>query len=1132
MQQRRNGQHPLVHALLASSLFATTMVHGNTYGPGTTVGPVASSATVDNVIQVLDSGQIKSTGANNAVELDTQDAKLIIDPNNFYVGTDAVFANGNGVNGVGVLMSAANTSVTVGADSGIHTGTGGTTDAILATGMMPQIQNAGTITSDNKSAIRIDVNVSEPLITQSVGAISQNSSSPANSAATIQVNLGGSSLVIENAGIIQSFNGQDSINLNAPFTEINNQFAGQILTRQANFGGNSNIDVTPNSGGGNIVLDVGSVMANYNTNSGTFSNIQVGLATQVSMHDITNAGLMLVEYSGTNILLQDESDTNLIQNSGLITNDNDNFSPAIQLDTTATVNTLRNSGVIYAAGQGTILGNGIVNIFNDGIFNTGHILTGQVLLTPDVLANLGSASIFQENGLILGNTLIINDKSPNADSVLSLSGGVISGDFQSLIDNVTGSPQTFNLSGGTFTGRIRLLRDNENIFNLSGSRVNSIINDSSTSNTTNTLHISGGRLNLFSDLESSTTNIYIEDSFSSGVINYFTTINVVNPGTVFRIDAPILYETMPLNPSTINTDPNTTTILHAPILHGDDENTDWNININNAGKFVVEEDQIIQLSNSESFTFVNNGILSIDSNSSLMITAGTNENDFQSLSGSTYEVGVHGPLGGPVDYGHIVLYTQTNDGESAALFATGSTIVPSFTGFLPNNTEMNIFNVNSSSAWNFPVVTDNSVLKQPPSAVIFFTKSLSDYDQDILLTSHRRTYRSLSSSAATFGVSGALDVLAQGSGPTDPDLYYLLSQLDQLPTQESLEHAMQSLAPPFNNGVQAGSHLAMKAIFNNVSDRIWDFSYPYRFTQTGRERTYPWDVFGFNGGDQNTKPFGVWLNPIGVYAEQGSRENVPGYRARGLGGIIGVDWQRDNCTLLGFAGSYVKMSVADRNIFPKDEAIQSWQGTFYGSFEYVYGIYLDAIVGIGHNHYALNRVISANHLNTAANATFSGVQWSVQTDFGMVLPSDSMWLVAPFVRLQYLNLQWGDYTEVGAGDINLAVTNSSPTNFMGGIGVRFATAIPYGCCDLIPDVTILLGNDFQQDAAPSSAYFIGGGPLFVTPNALPRRTIIDLGVGFNILTATDSILTFKYDLELRSQYYAHTFNLQYYFPWS
>jgi outer membrane autotransporter protein len=95
----------------------------------------------------------------------------------------------------------------------------------------------------------------------------------------------------------------------------------------------------------------------------------------------------------------------------------------------------------------------------------------------------------------------------------------------------------------------------------------------------------------------------------------------------------------------------------------------------------------------------------------------------------------------------------------------------------------------------------------------------------------------------------------------------------------------------------------------------------------------------------------VWGKVLGAYLNQKERGDVAGYKAKGAGVAIGTDWGFNDCTTFGIAGSYTKVNVDDKNPSPKDQAIKSWQGTAYGWWEFMDGVYLDAMLGLASNHY-------------------------------------------------------------------------------------------------------------------------------------------------------------------------------------
>ena len=1077
MHQTRHARHQLVRAILATAAFCATPTYANIYGPGNHFGPISTSTqpNSNNIIELLPSGQILGAADNNAINLDTIHGQVIIDPYNFFSGADAVTTTGLGI-GINITEPG---SVSVGFGSGVRT--------------------------------------LNPVALSGASAIVSNIT-PAPS---------GSALIFSNAGIIQTLNNNfDTIHVTNYFTQLNNTFGGQILNLTSpNPQNNITLLTATGIGGGNIINDVGS----YNNNANLGDNI---FAQDTVMNNIVNKGFL--NSTGNGILSNPNAISNTfnnIINQGFISSSTMLIpGNCIELDSasssiTTTANALINTGTLLGFNNGIFVDDFVT--ITQGIFNAGDILVPSA--TTSIAVNInGSASYFQGSGLVLGD---INygsgQQSPSANTVLALSGGVISGDFTAPS---TGS-NVMNITGGSLTGSL-LLEAPTNTVNMSGGFVN---NFQSQSNTTSTLNLSGGRFNTIDGnnaASSRTTTVNINSSMTSGVIQYVNNINVQNENTVLNLPAPIIFDRATPNfASTMTINAPTTVLLQAPILSDPTLPTaSTTASILNNGTLKVIGNQAILFSDYIQGTgarVINDNYLGIDSNSSLLLTLYDN-NSLSMGSDGQFAMGINGQMGGVVDYGRIVVHSQNPTG-SLVNFTSDSEITPYFQGFLPQGTQMTILTLNSAT--DAPIITtDNSTLVPQPSAVVQFMKQLSAYKQDIILTVNRNPYSNFSTSGATNGVSQTLNTLALGNGPTNPDLFYLLSQLDQLIAPPQVEQAMESLTPPSNNGIPSGSYLAMKTVFETINDRIWDFAWPYRFEQSSRPHEYPWDIFGFNAGDW-TRNMNVWMSPIGIYANQGGRHNIAGYKVYGAGGVLGVDWAINRCIVLGGVGSYFKENVKDHNLYPKNEAIHSWQGSLYGSFEFVYGMYLDAIVGAAHNHYNLNRVIGVNDLFTAAQSAFSGWQWGGQADLGMVLPTGNSIMWAPFLRYEYLGLHLDGYQEVGANDLNLAVDKSHGKNMMAGLGLQIATSVTYFCCDIIPEASILLGYDFVQTTVQSLASFLGGGPAFNTPNALPRRTLWDFSLGINVLTANQSAMTAEYNGELRSGYYANAGTLQYTFKW-
>jgi outer membrane autotransporter protein len=443
----------------------------------------------------------------------------------------------------------------------------------------------------------------------------------------------------------------------------------------------------------------------------------------------------------------------------------------------------------------------------------------------------------------------------------------------------------------------------------------------------------------------------------------------------------------------------------------------------------------------------------------------------------------------------------------------GSYVQPQFTGFIPQNETYDIATVISGG-----MIVDNSTLIEPPSAVVSFSKTLESNSSVLQLTAHRNAYLSLSNTNVTTGVANSLDVLAQGNGPQSVNLLNLLSQIDHLPDQASVEQAMQSLAPFFNYGLVASSYAGMNMVFEGLHSRVEELRYMNRKAQRGQ------------GYGDLVNTMGIWGKALGENINQSGRDNVAGYRVNAGGLVFGMDTGLSDCITLGITGSYIKATLDDKNITPKDATVESWQGTAYGWFEFARGLYLDTQVAYAHNDYNTNRIIQVNQISTAAIANFHGAQWGAQADLGIAFPY-GYYYFSPFARLKYLHLDIESYVEEGADFLSLAVTNSDVDLFMGGIGLKVGGIHQVGNTVWVPEFTALFGADFEDDAELTFANFDGGGPLFTTNGVKPSSTLLDLALGLNIHLNESNIISMKYDLELRSGYISNAGYLQYYYRW-
>lgn len=805
-------------------------------------------------------------------------------------------------------------------------------------------------------------------------------------------------------------------------------------------------------------------------NAGNAINAAVG----TSAGDITNnlEGVISVAGSGNAIVVASATTGNIF-NAGTIKS-NTNSTLAINSNMTSAsggIFNIDNSGTLQgtnlAAGQAVIL-LGAGATLASGIVNSGDILNSAGVLTSNAVdLSAGSATLTQNDGSIQGNVLL----SGGGGNVFVMNGGTING-------NVTASnvASTLVLNGGIVNGAVNGGTAND-IFNVTGGSFTSL---------------NGGT-------GADTLNINATYA-STGTINNIQTININNSGTLFTLNQAITGMTTQL---TVNA--GTEMIANA--------------NISGAGGKIVNNGQLT-VNGAPSFNlgagFItnNNGsTFKLNPGAAPTIIAGA----FTNSAGSNLDIEITSPS----IYGKM---TTTVPGANNVSFATGSFIRPHISGFIPQGATFNIVTDNGAAGTIF----DDSTIVQPSTTITFAKSLIGVPGNNILqLIANRNSFTIFSGTSVNLGIAGALNSIAAGNGITNPTLFNLISQFDTLNGPAAIAQAMESLTPPFNYGLIAGSFAGMDMMFDQVQDRMENF----HATRQRRNNAAAAASTGLNNGDTTTKQLGTWVSALGANLNQDDIDNVAGYNANAGGLAIGGDWDVQPCMLLGFGISYVKANIDDNAQNPKDETIHSWQTTAYTSLEFTHGIFIDALIGLATNHYQLNRNIAVNQLFSSASAFFQGIQYGAQVDIGTNLLSGTNYELSPFARIKYIGLNIEDYTEDHAGDLSLKVSNSQINNSLLGVGLIFSTGVPYGRAVWEPYLSALVGYLFENDGEETAANFVGGGPIFVTDGITPGPTVFDFGVGMRASMGGHAI-TAKYRLELRDEFASQSGYLQYYYLWS
>lgn len=1147
-------------------------------------------------VTIINAGTIENTTVgNNAIELKKNFESVTNNPGGMIknvggngilvngaaavtgsiINTGTIEATGNAGQGKAINITGALTGSILNNQSAKIQTTGDAAQAIYLDNDITSIINNGTITAtQNAQAIRADKNLSGNIINNSTGVIE----SAAGSTILLDNGLGGS---ITNSGTIKSATG---IAIELP--------AGQITGSISNTGGTiqaadnkavkmvttildgsfTNTGTITNTSAANFTVDAslnGTFKSNF-TNSGTIKNTVGGALSMDSIAingTLSNAAAGIIEatngtalnlsgvtidtnFSNAGNILNNSADSTLyvddntlikgnFSNSGTIQN-NGAAGKALEFDAVTINGNMTNSGTVAANNENAILWNdtNILGNFSNsgliqnnsagsatiratgntkitgGLINTGTIenLSGGALAID--LADAGNVDIklIQNGGTITGAVQLADGVA--SGQVFDMNGGTITGAVFA-VDNV--APNILNLNGGTIAGDLFLGNQGDTV-NLAGTSVQKILGNAGNDN----VKITGGS---FTELDGGlgANTLDIDSTFTTpGTIKNFQTINV-NAGT-FTVTQPIT-----------NVD-NQFNILNDSTVIASGAG-----NVNGAGTLHITNGSLGILNGSQvTMADVNNDdYLGIQANGKL------NTGTYNQAAVAELEVQIQTSFAGPY-------ITATG----AANIANGGVLKAQVGGeFIPNDTPFTI--ITAGAASDYATGTDNLVFVQPQSATVSFMPS--QVGNDLLLTSVNTPFSTVvPNSDITNGVAGALDNIAaaaSGLNPINPSpaLTELLGALQTLSTAEQVEDALRSLVPSYNNSIAANSNWAVRRAFDDIGIRFEELlglsallegEDKYRddenedddddyYNPRHRYRDYNQGV-SFGDGDGSVlmrHTYGTWVKPYASMIDQRKIDTIEGYRGDSVGLSMGSDWRILDWATIGAALSMGKTDLSQRGLYENKQKIDSYQLSFYGHFDPIGPVYINSMLGLARHRYSVHRTISVGNLTRQAESSFHGLHYAAKFDIGYAWFNGKYYL-SPVASMRFGRLDIDNYSEKGAGGLDLVVRTEAMNEILGSIGLRVASKNEYLEATYIPELALFLNYDFKADKQETLNNFIAGGPSFLSFGIEPEQVSYVISPSFRMHTHRNMAFKIAYEFEAKKQYTAHTAYFKWYYKWA
>jgi len=243
--------------------------------------------------------------------------------------------------------------------------------------------------------------------------------------------------------------------------------------------------------------------------------------------------------------------------------------------------------------------------------------------------------------------------------------------------------------------------------------------------------------------------------------------------------------------------------------------------------------------------------------------------------------------------------------------------------------------------------------------------------------------------------------------------------------------------------------------------------------------------------------WGIWVQGNGIFSNQASVNNVPGYRSNSGGFLGGVDYRWGDAfatgLYAGYQGVFADYDGGGRTV------LNGVRFGGYASYGEATGFFANAMVGGGYTSYTVNRPISFGDIERTAKSAPGG------GDFETMLNLGYNWQLGnfnfgPAATAQYTRIGVAPFTENGADSLDLAIGQQSANSLrtlFGGQVAYFIKISPKWA--VIPQASFYWQHEFMQNPRTIDASLDGGsGPGFAYRTAAPSRDSVYAETGVTV----------------------------------
>ncbi|MDK3160201.1 autotransporter domain-containing protein [Kamptonema cortianum] len=259
------------------------------------------------------------------------------------------------------------------------------------------------------------------------------------------------------------------------------------------------------------------------------------------------------------------------------------------------------------------------------------------------------------------------------------------------------------------------------------------------------------------------------------------------------------------------------------------------------------------------------------------------------------------------------------------------------------------------------------------------------------------------------------------------------------------------------------------------------------------------------------KRVGMFLSGSGEFGGMDNQGALNGYDFTTAGVTLGIDYQFTPEIVVGAFGSYANSRTDEKRGLGKSDADSGRGGVYAGYFKK--NTFLNVVAGGGYTAYETERPINIGPLSRTANASPEGQEAFTMIEAGHDFELGKLRL-GPVGGFQYRYVNVDQFTESGAGALNLTVNQREMESIMSQLGVRASYELKLGRVILQPTVSARWQYEFGDTGKAVQARFgTLDSSVFNIQTTAPGRNSALVSAGLNAyLTETISVFG-AYNLE-------------------